>query len=496
MIKSILVILSIFSPILLSAQGYFYTEGTVQINNGAAIEIKGNAIIEQPIDGDGLMAMNGTSAQTMGGNAAIMNHLNIENNSQVTLTNSLWVNDSLEINSGFLFLQDKNLYLGDDSYHTGNNSGYIQTNGSGYIERKLDNTGFTFHVGSGNEYFSIGIIESGTADTFQLQAWDYIPDDGTINGNPINTHVALISYRIADNNPGANNLSLNMLWNDSKNAIDFVQPYAVGIWFNGTNYVEVDNCPTNVSNVDPNSILYNGILNTGTFGIGDSIYLSNIPYAAITPGDTSFCEGGTVIYTAEPSGASGYLWNTTANTASIIADTTGTYWVEITDSTGCVYSSENVNLTVFPLPLAPTIIATDTLLSISASYTTYQWYLNGSAIVGANGPTYAISGNGNYSVVVTNSTECVDTSSNFIFNTFGIEDNEGNQLMVTYVNQQIYINMIPDAEMMVYIYDALGKVLHQGPYTNQYIFLLAETGIYIVVLQNLQQTFVQKIILQ
>jgi hypothetical protein len=360
----------------------------------------------------------------------------------------------------------------------------------------LDNTGFTFHVGSGNEYFSIGIIESGTADTFQLQAWDYIPDDGNINGNPINTHVALISYRITDNNPGGNNFSLNMVWNDSKNAVDFVQTHAVGIWYNGSSYIELDNCPTNVSGMDPNSILYSGITNTGTFGIGDSMYLSNVPEAYITPGDTAFCEGGSILYTALPAGASAYNWNTTATTPTISADTTGTYWVEITDSTGCVYSSENVNLTVFPLPLAPTIIATDTLLSISASYTTYQWYLNGSAIVGANGPTYAISGNGNYSVVVTNSTGCVDTSSNFIFNTFGIEDNEGNQLMVTYVNQQIYINMIPDAEMMVYIYDALGKVLHQGPCTNQYISLLAETGIYIVVLQNPQQTFVQKIILQ
>ncbi len=496
MTKPLLFIFSFLTPVILSAQGYFYTEGTVQINAGASIEIKGHTVIHQSIDGDGFMVMNGDNPQTMGGSSSNMNNLKVTNSSNITLNDPLWVNDSLFMESGTIFLEDEHLYLADNSVHTGNTMGFVQTNGTGYVQRKLDSTPFTFHFGSGNEYFPVTLTELGTADTFRLQAWDLLPDDGTSAGTALTSHIALLSFSAMDIVTGGNNLSITMQWNDTKNAIDFVQPYAVGIWHNGSNYVELDNCPTNVNTIDPNIVSYVGVLNIGTFGIGDSIYLSNIPTAFITPGDTTVCEGNSVTFTALPAGAAGYLWSNSANTSSINTVVADTYFVDITDSTGCVFRSSDVELTTLPLPTTPTIIQTGNDLSIGGGYTSYQWYLDGNPISGANTSTYTVTGNGNYSVVVYGANGCTNTSTNYNFNTFGIEEDEWNNINITTLGQQIYISMVPDGECTVSIYDALGKVVHQGPHTNQYISLVAEAGIYVVVLQNGQQQFVKKVILR
>lgn len=118
------------------------------------------------------------------------------------------------------------------------------------------------------------------------KSWNYIPFDGSLGGTPLTSHVALLNFSVYDDHAGGNNLNVSMQWNDSKNAGDFVQPNAVGIWYKGSNYVEMDNCLTNVNAIDPNIVTYSGITNIGTFRTGDSIYLSNIPAASITPDDT------------------------------------------------------------------------------------------------------------------------------------------------------------------------------------------------------------------
>jgi hypothetical protein len=57
----------------------------------------------------------------------------------------------------------------------------------------------------------------------------------------------------------------------------------------------------------------------------------------------------------------------------------------------------------------------DTLTTNAGS--TYQWYLNGTSIIGATSQNYNTAQNGNYTVVVTNSSECTGTSAvyNYIY---------------------------------------------------------------------------------
>src|SRR5688572_787097 len=164
MFKSVSTLFFLLSPLLLSAQGYFYTEGTVQINTGAAIEIKGDAVINQSIDGDGFMVMNGDNPQGLGGNSARMNNFMVTNGANIMLTDPTWIDDTLHMTGGVLFLQDHPLYLGDNSTFSGHSGGFVQTDGSGYIQRKLEITPFIFHTGHGMEYFPFTAAEMGTVD--------------------------------------------------------------------------------------------------------------------------------------------------------------------------------------------------------------------------------------------------------------------------------------------------------------------------------------------
>lgn len=481
-------------PVLSSAQGYFYTEGTVLINNGSAIEIKGDAVVNQSISGDGFMVMNGDNPQTMGGTSALMNNLEVSNSADVTLTDMVWVNDTLEMTSGVIYLEDNDLLLADNTFHTGNSMGFIETNNTGVIQRKVDSNPFTFHVGSGSEYFPITLTEAGAADTFFVQGWTYIPDDGSVGGTPLTSHVALLSFSVYDDHAGGNDLDVSMQWNDSKNAVDFVQPYAVGIWYNGSNYIEMDNCPTNVNAIDPNIITYSGITNVGTFGIGDSIYLSNIPTASITPGDTSVCSGNSVTFTALPAGASSYLWSNSDTTQTSVINTAGTYFVDVTDSAGCVYTSSGVTLTILSLPSTPTIIQTVNDLSVGGGYTSYQWYLDGSIIPGATGSTYTASANGDYTVVVSGANGCTVSSAIFPFvNTSGIE-NEMISVNIFNSQGQLNIQLEGDNAKQVIVYDALGKVVYQQIFNSNLIPLQLSSGIYVIKVIGEKHEYVKKMI--
>jgi hypothetical protein len=84
----------------------------------------------------------------------------------------------------------------------------------------------------------------------------------------------------------------------------------------------------------------------------------------------------------------------------------GTYFVTNTVGT-CTSSVSNtvtVNVGVSPSPPTITQGSNDTLFCSAAS--TYQWYLNGNIIPGANSSYYIASIPGNYSVYITNEDGC------------------------------------------------------------------------------------------
>lgn len=127
-------------------------------------------------------------------------------------------------------------------------------------------------------------------------------------------------------------------------------------------------------------------------------------------GPLEFCEGSSVTLDAGP-GYSSYKWfkdqSEIATTRTIVVTTTGQYEAFVT-SEGCS-GSNAVKVLVHPLPPKPVIVQVGSEL-ISSDATTYWWSFNGKEIQDATGQHQDILGSGVYTVTITDSNGCENTS--------------------------------------------------------------------------------------
>ena len=72
-------------------------------------------------------------------------------------------------------------------------------------------------------------------------------------------------------------------------------------------------------------------------------------------GPISFCEGDSVRLQVDSSYFSS-IWNNGSSALSILVDTTGLYYIEVTDTNGCVNNSDTINVVAHPNPIADFII--------------------------------------------------------------------------------------------------------------------------------------------
>ncbi len=132
--------------------------------------------------------------------------------------------------------------------------------------------------------------------------------------------------------------------------------------------------------------------------------------ASITAGGaTTFCQGGSVTLTANV-GAS-YLWSNGAQTQSITVTTGGSYYVTVTNASGCSATSTATTVTVNPLPVAtivangPTSFCQGGSVTLTAgSGASYLWSNN------ATTQSISVTTSGTYTVTLTNASGCSATS--------------------------------------------------------------------------------------
>jgi hypothetical protein len=137
------------------------------------------------------------------------------------------------------------------------------------------------------------------------------------------------------------------------------------------------------------------------------------PVATISAsGPTTFCVGASVTLTA--SAGSSYVWSTGATTPSIVVTSSGSYTVQVTNTSGCQsLSSSPTTVTVNPKPSTPTILAGGpTTFCVGGSVTLtasggsgYLWS------TGATTPSIAVTTSGNFTVQITNVSGCQSLSS-------------------------------------------------------------------------------------
>ncbi len=160
------------------------------------------------------------------------------------------------------------------------------------------------------------------------------------------------------------------------------------------------------------------------------------PIAAIT-GNLSFCSGTSTVLSASGSNPgsgiiSTYQWQLGganipgATLVNYTATNPGNYSVIVTNSNGCsstsTMSTVSINQNPAVVVSGPNAFCAGfntTLLTAgstpgSGTISTYQWYLNGTALSGAISDQYTTNLPGNYSVQITNSNNCATTSANYV----------------------------------------------------------------------------------
>jgi len=179
----------------------------------------------------------------------------------------------------------------------------------------------------------------------------------------------------------------------------------------------------------------NPVVTTDTIHVYPS---QQMPVLTVT-GNLSFCEGDSLVLTSsEPIGNQWYVDGTTLTgdtNATYVVTQSGLYFLTVTNSYGCsatAYMSDTVH--VYGNPPHPTIlIAGDTLKCLLAGYN-YQWLLNDTAIAGETNFYTVPAVTGNYSIVISTSQGCSDTSQVLFFIVTGVNSGPVMQEVLIYPN--------------------------------------------------------------
>jgi hypothetical protein len=161
--------------------------------------------------------------------------------------------------------------------------------------------------------------------------------------------------------------------------------------------------------------------------IATVVTVNALPTATITASSaTTFCQGGSVVLTANTGAGLSYQWRLNGNpisgatSSSYTANASGSYTVVVTNASTCSSTSTATVVTVNALPTATITPATATTFCQGGSVVlnantgaglSYQWKLNGTNITGATSSSYTANTSGSYTVVVTNASSCSSTST-------------------------------------------------------------------------------------
>ncbi len=220
--------------------------------------------------------------------------------------------------------------------------------------------------------------------------------------------------------------------------------------------------------------------------------------AEICAGESSqlnaLASGGTGNYTYSWIPADGLSDPNIQNPVATPASTT-TYSVTVNDGNGNV--TDNVTVTVNPLPATPVITQQDNTL-VSDAESGNQWYDSNGAIEGATSQVYVPTATDNYYVIVTNEFGCESEQSNVIYFVYTGVDEHSMKVGI-YPNpatEVLNISGLDNMNSSIDIIDNKGRVVKSIPdFTKGRIDISnLEPGIYFVRIVNDKFNIVKKIV--
>jgi phosphatidylserine/phosphatidylglycerophosphate/cardiolipin synthase-like enzyme len=219
---------------------------------------------------------------------------------------------------------------------------------------------------------------------------------------------------------------------------------------------------------------------------------------AVTADRLTVCYGDSA-HLCAANGYTTYQWSTAASGDCIYAHQSGSYSVTATNTSGCTATSTPTVIVVYPADPASFSISGITLTASPGA--SYQWLLNGTPISGAVAPVWVAVQTGQYSVQVTDSNGCINTSSQQLVSINGIENISSNDEVKIYPNPLStgHWQLEVSSEWIgstVEISDMAGKIVFQSVIQNQKTEILADlpSGVYITKINSNSRSYIQKLV--
>ena len=228
-------------------------------------------------------------------------------------------------------------------------------------------------------------------------------------------------------------------------------------------------------------------------------------------GNLNFCQGDSVILSvnANTSTFQWYLNDTTILISQVnpnlTVNTSGAYSVVETNQFGCNSLSANDTVIVYPIPASPNLIVVGGSINSSATGN-LQWYFNGTIIPGATQANLLYADTGLYTLSVTNSFGCINSSTVNITIPSGVQTINNYQSLALYPNPvkntlNISHKNAANIVLNIAITDINGAVVYQenqiGINTNSQVSIdisALSNGVYFVSLFNNEIKQQQKIV--
>jgi hypothetical protein len=220
------------------------------------------------------------------------------------------------------------------------------------------------------------------------------------------------------------------------------------------------------------------------------VLLYTLPNPNLTSSSNIYCVGVPVNFTAENGLNFDFFIDSIPNLAE--SNTIGTFTfipeldneaiiVEIFD--GNCQNSQTIIFTVNESP-EPVILINGNTLSSSATFPFYQWYLNGSPILGATGVSHTATQNGTYTLEVGLANGCTG-STDYLLTSLSIEENSVHILCFPNpANDILFLEGLPHTSLDYQLFDNVGRLVSSGK-TNGTISLFdLNNGIYFLHLFN------------
>jgi hypothetical protein len=238
-----------------------------------------------------------------------------------------------------------------------------------------------------------------------------------------------------------------------------------------------------------------GMIGGCTRTLSVTITVNAVPAAPTVSasGSTTFCEGGSVTLTS--SAAAGYQWYkdgsaiSAATGQTYMASSGGNYTVKAVENNCSSDASAVSVVTVNAIPPQPTITQAGNSLQSSAA-SGNQWLLNGAAVAGATGQTYAPTTSGQYTVQVTINGCTGQASAPFSFTITATNDPVLDKKITVAPNPVRNDLLIKyngnGAKFSVMLFNINGTVLHRSSFTTTHSIDMSKysAGLYIVRIVN------------